>query len=202
MHTDIDWTIPPTPPGWRGRLLRFLGPGKTRAEETVELVGGALGVAVIAWYLWHFDAAAQWPAWKLALIGVLAVDLVGGVLTNATNAAKRWYHRDAPGIVRKRRTFVALHLAHLAAVAFVLLPAAWDWFAVNAVLLLAAAALIERVPLGVKRPTAMAAWLTVVTITPIVYALPTALAWFTPIFYLKLLISHLIPEAPMQQRHA
>jgi hypothetical protein len=199
---EIDWAIPPTSAGWNGRLERFMGPGTTPAEEIVQFVGGAVGVTLIAAYLWHSDAASQWPAWKVALIGVIAVDLVGGVLTNATNAAKRWYHRDAPGMARKRLVFVSLHLVHLAAVAFVLLPAAWSWFAVNAVLLLAAAALIERVPLGVKRPTAMATWLAVVTASPIVYAPPAALAWFTPIFFLKLLVSHMVPEAPMEQRRA
>ena len=56
--------------------------------------------------------------------------------------------------------------------------------------------LILRVPLYVQRPFALLLYLGGLILT--FYVLPAipGLEWFLPIFYMKLLISHLILEAP------
>ena len=51
MRAEIDWTIPATPPGWRGSLERFMGPGKARAELRAELAGSLVCMALLAWHL-------------------------------------------------------------------------------------------------------------------------------------------------------
>jgi hypothetical protein len=198
----IDWDIPPTPPGWRGELQRLLGPGKSSAEYAVELVGGGVCVALLACLAWRTGAYHDWSPLQAALITLVALDLVGGVLTNSTNAAKRWYHRPAPGTARARLVFVSTHVMHLAAVALVMLDDAWPWLLVNASLLLACAVLIELVPLYVKRPAAMAAYLAALLVNLAWFALPAALAWLVPLFFLKLLVCHLVPEAPLAARAA
>jgi hypothetical protein len=87
---SVDWEIPATSSGWPGRLERFMGPGKTRAESTVELLGGAAGVAALLAAAATDEALRSWSSVQLGLAAILALDLVGGVLTNATNSAKRW----------------------------------------------------------------------------------------------------------------
>jgi len=123
------------------------------------------------------------------------------VVTNATNSAKRWYHR--PG----RRTlarlyFVAVHVVHLAVVAFVLLPGDLRWWWTHVMLLTLSAVLIELVPVEVKRPTATAALVCAVAVGQAVAPLPGVLVLVPVLFYLKLLVGHLVPEAPLTARRA
>ena len=199
MHPDltIDWAIPPTPPGWRGRLERFLGPGKTRAENVVELLGGAVGLAAVVAAAGVDATVRAWSMVQLGLAVLLTLDLVGGVLTNATSSAKRWYHRPGPGRSRARLCFVAVHVMHLAIVAFVLLPGDLQWWWTHVALLAVSAAVIETVPVQVKRPTATAALVCAVALGHAVAPLEGVLALIPVLFYLKLLVGHLVPEAPL-----
>ncbi len=168
-----------------------MGPGKTRAESTVEYIGGAVCVILLVTYCW--TRSPDRSVVEVGALAVIACDLVGGVLTNATNSAKRWYHRT--GSSRGRLAFIAVHTVHLAVVGFLLLgdPA---WFVANTLLLLGSALLIESVQAALRRPVAMAAYMTVFLINLIAFPVPALLAWFVPLFYLKLLICHLIPEVP------
>jgi len=196
----VDWTVPDTGAGWSGRIDRFMGPGKTRPEYVVEVGGGLVCVALVAWLVLHTGAYREWSALQTVICAVAALDLVGGVLTNATNSAKRWYHRGRPGATRARLVFVAAHVIHLAALGLVV-PQGLVWSATNAVLLLAGAGLIESVPVEIRRPVAMVAWIAAVTVNLVLLPLPTALAWVVPFLFLKLLVCHLVPEAPLRSQH-
>lgn len=204
MHPDliVDWTIPPTAPGWGGRLERFMGPGKTRAETRIEILGGAFGLAALVALSATDDVVRSWSSLQLALGVVLALDLVGGALTNATNSAKRWYHRPGPGRVRARLAFLAAHVAHLAVVAFVLLPNNATWWWTHVTLLAVTALLIEVVPVEVKRPAAVAALVCAVALGQAFAPVDGVLALVPVLFYLKLLLGHLVPEAPLVARPA
>ncbi|MEV0584445.1 hypothetical protein [Nonomuraea sp. NPDC050310] len=193
MRAEIDWNIPATPPGWRGAFERFMGPGKTRAELRMEVAGSLACMALLGWHLLVTPIQGGWPQWLVTV--VIGLDLVGGVMTNATNAAKRWYHHKP---ARARLGFVAAHLVYLAAMAFVVLDAAWGWFLANSALLLAGALLIESVRLEAKRPAAMASYMAAVLVNLTVLPVPEALDWFTVLFFLKLLVCYLVPEAPMR----
>lgn len=62
------------------------------------------------------------------------------------------------------------------------------------VYLLIAAVVILLPPLYLKRPTALIVY--AVALLAGLYALgvPTGLEWFVPLFFLKLLVAHLLPE--------
>ncbi|MFI1017816.1 hypothetical protein [Streptomyces sp. NPDC020965] len=202
MRTDlsVDWEIPPTPGGWPGRLERFMGPGKSRSESAVEHTGLAVCAAVLAAGIWSTEAHHTWSALQLTIVVLAGLDLIGGILTNATNAAKRWYHRQDPGARRARLVFVSAHLLHLAAMGLLVLPGDWTWTLVNGALLLTGAAAVEFIPLHLKRPLAMAVYTNAVLVNLFWLGTPTALAWFAPLFFLKLHICHLVPEAPLKRR--
>ncbi|PRX43472.1 hypothetical protein B0I33_11590 [Prauserella shujinwangii] len=189
----LDWRIPPTPPG---AVRRFFGPGRGRAENVVELAGQLTGTALLAAYLGHTGGWSGRSPLELAVLAVMVVDLVGGVLTNATNPAKRWYHRPGAG-TRRRLLFVGSHLAYLVAVPLVLDAGGWVWFAGNAALLLGSAILLEALPVHLKRPAAMGLYLGAVLVNLTWLPLPAALLWFPVLFYLKLLVCFLVPEAPL-----
>ena len=193
----IDWAIPAQRPGLRGAVARFFGPGQTKAEVVVQIVGFVVGAGLLTGYLAmslpRIAPALAW--WQILLVTVVGYDLIGGVLVNATGAAKRWYHR--PGTRRSRLIFVAAHLLHLVVIAGLVLPSDWAWLVVNASILLSGAAAIELVPLAIRRPLA-AGWVAMaVLLNLILIPLPAALAWFAPFFFLKLLVFHQVPEAPL-----
>lgn len=202
MHPNltVDWTIPPTAPGWGGRLERFMGPGKTRAETIVEVAGGTVGFAALAALAVTDDAVRGWSSLQIGLGVILALDLVGGALTNATNAAKRWYHRPGPGRGRARLLFLAAHVIHLAVVAFVLLPNDATWWWTHLALLAASSVLVAWAPVEVKRPTAVAALICAVALGQAIAPVEGVLALIPVLFYLKLLLGHLVPEAPLVEK--
>lgn len=73
------------------------------------------------------------------------------------------------------------------------------WLGLNAVILITAAFMIESVPVALRRPVA-AEWLLVAILLNVIIApVPTALARFVPLFFLKLLVFHQIPEAPLAE---
>jgi hypothetical protein len=92
---------------------------------------------------------------------------------------------------------VATHILHLAVVGFVLLPDGARWWWTHLALLAASTALIEAVPVGVKRPTAMAALVFAVAVGQAVAPTTGVLSLVPALFYLKLLVGHLVPEAPL-----
>ncbi|MEU5148922.1 hypothetical protein AB0G42_17245 [Streptomyces yangpuensis] len=199
MRTDlrISWDIPATPPGLAGRLERFMGPGKSRSESVVETVGLLGCAALLAFGVWHSGVARDWSTAQLVVVALAGLDLIGGVLTNATNAAKRWYHRADPAARRARLLFVSAHLVHLAAMGLFVLSGDLAWTLANAALLLGGAVTVEFAPVHLRRPVAMAALMAAVLINFFWLPLPLALAWFAPLFFLKLLVCHLVPEAPL-----
>ncbi|MGW6918735.1 hypothetical protein ACWGB8_33685 [Kitasatospora sp. NPDC054939] len=201
MRTDleVDWAIPPSGAGLGGRLERFMGPGKSRAESAAEFAGAAVCVLLLVAGIAASGAYRDWSGWQLVVVAVAGLDLVGGVLTNATNAAKRWYHREAPGVRRARLLFVGAHVVHLAAFGLVVLDDP-VWLLGNGALLAAGAAAVEFAPVELKRVTAMTAYAAAVLVGLFWLEVPTALAWFGPLFFLKLLVCHLVPEAPLRAR--
>ncbi|MER6387066.1 hypothetical protein ABT236_01135 [Streptomyces sp. NPDC001523] len=202
MRNDlrIACETPATPPGLVGRLERFTGPGKSRSESIVEAAGLVGCGLLLAAGLWTSGAAADWSTVRLLVVALVGLDLIGGVLTNATNAAKRWYHRPDPGVRRARLLFVAAHLAHLAVMGLFVLSGDGAWTLANSALLLGGAATVEFTPLDLKRPAAMAVWMAAVLINLFWLPAPVELAWFAPLFFLKLLVCHLVPEAPPVRR--
>jgi hypothetical protein len=188
----IDWHVPSPRSGWRGAVDRFFGPGQTQAAVTVQVVGiGALG-ALVAVLVATSGIALSW--WGAVLVGLFAFDALGGILTNATSAAKRWYHR--PGTRSERLRFVSLHAVYLVILALGVLHSDWTWLLLNVAILLTFAPVIEYTPLPVRRAVALGLLVAALLLNALIRPLSVGLAWIPLLFYLKLLISHLLPEAP------
>ncbi|MEZ4770800.1 MAG: hypothetical protein R2844_20590 [Caldilineales bacterium] len=195
MITDIDslWPEPPAArAGLAGEWDRFIGPGATRAEFWLIISSAVLGAAALALYVVAQNLG--WSAVQLGVAVLLALDLVGGVVTNATTAAKRWYHRPGQGF-RQHFRFVAFHL-HPFLVAWLFRDGDWVFGFVIYGFLLLATLLILRTRLYLQRPLAMALVLIGLILGLTVFPPTPGMAWFVPVFYLKLLVSHLLKEWP------
>ena len=186
----------PTPrSGWPRQLDRFIGPGATPAELALQLLP-SVGAAIAA-PLYASTLSMDWSPWQLGLIGILGFDLVGGILTNATAAAKRWYHRPGQGW-RQHMTFVTVHLFHIGLVALLFRGGDIRFFMGISSYLLLAAGLILRSPLYLQRPIALGLYSLALLSNLYLFAPTPGLEWFLPLFFLKLLISHLLNEMPYQ----
>jgi len=192
-QTDIDWSVPEPRSGFLGQWDRFMGPGATNAEQWLEL--GAAAIAAGAMAVYAFSPSSGWTALQSAVAILMALDLAGGVVTNATSSAKRWYHRPGQG-PREHLSFVAVHAVHLLLIAWLFLGGDWTYFLGTYGFLLAAALAVAAVPRYLKRPAAFALYVLALLLSLYVFASPGGLEWFLPVFYLKLLVSHLLPEVP------
>ena len=193
MNPQINWNYPPPRPGWRKEIDTFIGPGVTRAELTLEL--GVSLVAGLGMLLYAFLQPLGWNGWQIALAVLLAFDLAGGVVTNATSTAKRWYHRPGQRL-RDHVIFIAVHGVHLALVAWAFRAGDWAWAVGWYAFLMFASLLILLIPLYLRRPVAfsmvgLGLLLALYLDTPV-----PGLEWFIPVFLLKLLVSHLLREEP------
>ncbi|MCL4265724.1 MAG: hypothetical protein KJ069_21100 [Anaerolineae bacterium] len=189
----MEWVPPEPRPGLAGAWDKFVGPGATDAEQWLMLIPTvAAGIAVP---VYAFYADPGWSTVQLLVAALLAFDLVGGIVTNATSTAKRWYHRPEVTF-RDHLQFVAIHFLHPLLVGWLFLGGAWLYVAVVYGYLLLAAVLILKTPLYLQRPLAYTLYL--ISLLLALYALPQppGLEWFLPIFYFKLLVSHLVTEAP------
>jgi hypothetical protein len=117
------------------------------------------------------------------------------VITNATATAKRWYHRPGQGWYQ-HLGFVAVHAVHIALVTWLFRGSDWLYFCVYYAYLLMASLVITRVQRYLQRPVALL--LLVVALLLNIYGLlPTPdLEWFVRLFFLELLVSHLLKEVP------
>ena len=189
----INWQFPQPRSGLNGALDKFIGPGATPAEIWLELMPALL--AAVAAPAWAIFSGQGWSTLQLIIAGVIAFDMVGGIATNATSTAKRWYHR--PGqTFRDHIGFTALHVLHLAVVAWLFRGGDWVFALGASAFLLIAAAIILLVPLYLQRPTAFLLYALSLLLALYVFSPTPGLEWFLPFFYLQLLVSHLVREEP------
>lgn len=106
----INWHFPSPRRGLAGVLDRFIGPGATRAEVALQF--GVPGLAAIAAPIYASQVVTAWSWLQYSVCCILAFDIAGGVITNATSTAKRWYHRAGQGF-KQHLGMVCLHLLHL-----------------------------------------------------------------------------------------
>ncbi len=180
--------LPEPRPGLAGHWDRFVGPGLTRVEFWLILgVALAAGLAVP---LYGHNRDLGWTTVQLVAATLLALDLFGGVVANATTAARRWYHR--PGRTRRdHMVFIAAHGVHLLLAAWLFYGLDWTYFAAYYGYLLGAAWLLLYLTPSLRFPVAMS--LTAGAILLNAYGLtPVAgMEWFVPILFLKLVVGHL-----------
>jgi len=191
--TEHAWNPPEPRKGLIGEWDKFVGPGQTRAELWLIVIPSLLAGALVPTYA--IAVKLGWSVLQLVVAGVMAFDLTGGVITNATATAKRWYHR--PGQTwQKHLGFIAVHALHIALVAWLFRGLDWVYFVVFYGYLLGASLIITRVKLYLQRPVALL--LLVIVIILGIYAFPPVrgMEWFIPVFFLKLLVSHLLKEMP------
>jgi hypothetical protein len=138
-----------------------------------------------------------WSLIQYFLATLIAFDMVGGIVTNATSSAKRWYHRPGQGF-KEHFSFIALHIGYIFLVAGLFRSMDWVYFGVLQVLLLLAAWIILSAPLYLQRPLAFGVAVVASLINGYGFSPTFGLEWFIPFLFLKLIASHALREGPYQ----
>lgn len=194
--SKIEWTPAEPRRGILGMWDKFVGPGATSTEEWLQLAGGAVLVAFLGTLLFLQRDSLNWTWLQSIVASVLLFDLIGGIITNATSAAKRWYHRAGKDGLSAHLPFVAIHGLHLLAVSALFRQMDWGFFIVLYGYLLISAVFIILTPLYLQRPVSLIAFCVGFLLGLYVFIPVPGMEWFVPLFYLKLLVSHLPKEAP------
>lgn len=189
----IDWNYPEPRKGLSGSVDKFIGPGATKAEIALQVVFPF--IAVIAAPIYASTLAVDWGVLHYIVCALLAGDMVGGFITNATSTAKRWYHREGQDFLSHFK-FIVTHLIHLILVSWLYLSFDLQWVLYAGAYLILAGALIIKSPIYLQRPISLTLYGGTVLLTTYLLEAPLGLEWFLPLFYLKLLVSHLPQEEP------
>lgn len=183
-------TLPEPRLGLLGVWDRFVGPGMTRAELWL-----VLSASIVASVLAGLNVWLLGMGWLLALVAaVIAFDVIGGAVCNMTDTTKRWYHRAQAG-AKDHFGFIALHIVHIALVAWLFRGDGFDmqfavvvsgWLMVSAVIVILS-------PEMLKSPIAVSLYMIALALTLYWLGFSKGLEWFVPALFLKLLIGHAVP---------
>ncbi|MFD1859484.1 hypothetical protein EHW97_07725 [Aeromicrobium camelliae] len=192
--THIDWATPAE------RRDAVYGAGATPAERGLAAGTGIVGTAlVLGWAFWGLGVEWQWWQWLLA--GVIGFDVLGGVVANSLNSAKRSHFGPPPSdpslgerLVRRPVLFAAVHVQPWI-VALAYAPALWWWGALWHVGVLAAVVIVVTVPLYLRRPTA-AALVVLAVLGGTMLEAPDGWSWLPVALAVKLVLAHAVREEP------
>ena len=193
MKTNIEWKYSGKPDG-------FFGTGATRAEQNLVWFFGILSTALLGWY-WR-SCVMDWSWWQYVIALLLALDVLGGVVANSLNSCKRFYHSP---IQPEETGFTALAKNHFIFTALHIHPILIGWLfgdmnltygAIWYFVLVTFAGNIMRMPLYLRRPTAMG--IIMLAILANYYFIPpvAGFEWFIPALFLKIAYGHSVQEEP------
>lgn len=189
-----DWHHPEPRDGWLGTWDRFVGPGATPSELLLSGVAAMLAATTVIAHAGLNDLGWAWYQHLVAFI--ITFDLIGGVVTNATPSAKRWYHREGQG-PRELFSFVAWHAIQVAVIAwFFLETGALAYFLWVYLYVLLTGALTLMAPIKLQRSVGLLSVCGAVMLADWVLSPVPGLEWFLPILSLKLVVSHVTREEP------
>lgn len=190
----VDWSAPDA----KGDAL--FGAGATTAEKALANLVGLTGACVIVLSAWA--NSADWNPILYVLAAVIAFDVVGGVVANGLNAAKR-DHFGPPSateksvlgrLVRHPVIFTALHI-HPIIVGTFYPPHLWAWGPLWYLAILAGTVIVRAVPLYLERPVALGFVALVAMISTYSMA-PEMWGWLPVMLALKLVLAHAVQEEP------
>lgn len=193
MKYIIDWDLPES----KKWLDKLTGPGATKAEVFIQFFFPfAFAVALVTVSV---IKGWDWNLLQMIIAGLLAMDMLGGVITNATSSGKRWFHRNGQSF-KKHMGFIFIHIIQLMLIMAFFDMGNWQFVLISYVYLILASFIIGKVHLYLQRPIAMGLTAIGICLSLYVIPLPSHFEWFLPFFYIKLLISHLLFEEPYRRK--
>jgi hypothetical protein len=194
-NTKIDWNYPSPRTGFAGFIDRLVGPGATRAELWIQFGFAVLAGLFIIVYSVVGDLG--WSVWQTIVAGYLAFDICGGIATNATSSAKRWWHREERRTLRADMRFIIPHIYMPLLIMLAFMPGRWDFVFIVYGYLIVGALIISRTQLYLRRPVSVIMYSIAIFGSMVLFSSSVrGVEWFIPLLFLKLFVSHLNFEEP------
>lgn len=195
-----------SPAGIVDRSLHGLAPdpmygaGALPVERRLAFWSGVCGSVLVVGYM-ALAEPDRWNIWLYLIAATLAFDLIGGVVANGLNSAKRDHFamRSTSGkllekIVRSPVLFSALHLQPI--IIGLLYPGpGWWWGFLWYTFTLTGVISVGRAPLYLQRPVALLMCTAAALMTPVIPS-PAGLWWVPVVLALKLILAHAVQEEP------
>lgn len=172
--------------GLSGIWDHLVGPGAATEEQVGAVVCGVAGA--LLGFLGDREGSGVRHLSRRGVAAMLGADLGGGVWANATPTARWWFHGRGQG-PREALLFSAAHL-HPFLVAALWRERDWRFAWGNYTYLLAATAAISSSPPQFRLPISLGLTSGAVGLNTVIWKPTPGLAWFAPVFFLKLLVSH------------
>ena len=194
LSARVDWR----PPAGKGDGI--FGAGATTAEMTLANAVALLGAVIVV--AAGLVTRVDWNAILYVVAAVIAFDVVGGVVANGLNSAKRDHHGPPSAtadtafgrLVKLPVVFTALHI-HPIIVGTFYPPHLWWWGPIWYLIILSATVTVRAVPLYLERPTALG-WCAIVTMAAVYTPAPQMWGWLPVMLALKLVLAHAVQEEP------
>lgn len=185
---------------YSGKTDALVGTGACRSEKF--LAYGFGGVIPLLYVYLYLQGSLDWAWWQFILAALMGIDLGAGVVANALNSCKRFYHtplkENEPsyvGYLKQPILFALIHIyPFIVAVAYP--GATWfygiSWYG----LLLVSAWLVLQSPLYLRRPIAFGVMLLVILMNLYFIPAPPGFEWLVPALFLKIILGHQVREEP------
>ncbi|KLV04607.1 membrane protein [Photobacterium aquae] len=181
----------------KGKFNFTSGFGATRSERMLANYGAIIAPVGLYFAVWQ---DLGWSVLQIIVASLLALDMVGGVITNSLGSMKRFLHTDQPlalnGFskwVGSKFLFPAMHFQ------LFVVPLCFDtgwsfaffWYGMMMVSLVC----VHVLPMYLQRPVAMLVVMLSIMLAQCV-SVPVGLEWLGPIFIIKLVLAHGVREEP------
>lgn len=175
----IEWNYPKPRGGVQGWFDKFIGPGATKQEVWLQICFPVLAAIAAPMYVW--TQSIDWTVIQYIVCALLAADMVGGLITNATSTAKRWYHRTGQTF-RNHFVFVLTHILHLTLVSWLYLSFNLGWIVAAGSYLILSSVIILTFPIYLQRPISITLYAGSILLCLYALDVPQGLEWFLPFF--------------------
>jgi len=188
---NIDWRCD-------GKFNFTAGFNPTKAERAIANYAALLAPIILYFAVWK---ELNWSIFQYAVAGFLALDMVGGVLTNSLGSMKRFLHTDKAlslnwlgKLVGSKFLFPLVHFQIF--IVPLCFDVNWDYSLFWYVFMIASIVVLHQLPQYIHRPVALLVVMLSIILCQEVFVGPVGLEWLAPIYILKLVLSHGVREEP------
>jgi hypothetical protein len=190
---NIDWD-------YHGKPDALLGSGANRSEQVLVYAASLIGILLFLYF--YLRQTWDWDWWGYLIAALIAADIFGGVVANALNSCKRFYHAPLKvneiGLTRLLKNPYFFSTLHVYPLLVALIYPSGDWLYGLAwyAALLISTVIVCRVPLYLQRPTSF--FIIVMAVTGNLYIIDPVhgFEWLVPLLFFKIIYGHLVREEP------
>ncbi|WP_020620664.1 hypothetical protein [Paenibacillus daejeonensis] len=189
----IDWH-------YEGKTDYSAGTGATPAERRLSLLAALIVPIFVTAGLWRGEVL--WTTAQTVVALLLAADISGGLVANALNSCKRFYHtppkphEGLTGRLLKHPVWFGVLHVHPIVVGLWHGQGNWIYAACWYAFYLISLAVVLRTPLYLKRPVSMLLILLAFLVNSYILDPVTGFEWLMPLLFIKIIYGHLVREEP------